>query len=62
MIPVKDLSEVKEVADYTAAGTMPRDYFTIDESLSLDVSKFLDPEEIFDPSDKEERIKAGYVM
>lgn len=62
VMPVNNLADIKEVADYKAAGTRPEDYFTIDENLSLDASRFLDPEEIFDPSDKEQRIKAGYVM
>ncbi len=60
--PAEDVKQVKEVADYAAVGTWPKDVFVIDESLSIDCSKFLDPEQIFDPSDKEERVKAGFVM
>lgn len=45
-----------------AEGSLPGDVFTIDPELSIDISKFLDVEEIVDPSDKEARIKAGFIL
>ncbi len=60
--PAEDVKRVNEVPDYAAVGSPVEAVFQIDKSLSVDCSKFLDPEQIFDPSDKEERIKAGFVM
>ncbi len=43
-------------------GTMPEDVFAIDWSRSIDCSRFLDVEEIMDPSDVEARQRAGYKV
>ena len=47
---------------YPVMGELPETDFNIDPSLSIDCSKFIDEEEITDPSDKENRLKAGYIM
>lgn len=60
--PVKNAMDMEETRSYAVVGSKPEDVFTVDESLSIDCSKFLDPELIFDPSDKEERVKAGFIM
>lgn len=51
-----------ETPQYPVMGALPETVFNIDPSLSIDCSKFIDEEEITDPSDKENRLKAGYIM
>lgn len=60
--PVKPGDEFTGYVRKQAEGTMPEEVFDIDKTRSIDCSKFIDVEEIMDPSDKEARKKAGYIL
>ena len=60
--PMKSDSDITGHVKRHVCGASPKDIFDIDESKSIDCTKFVDVEEIMDPSDKEARMKAGFIM
>ena len=60
--PMKSDSDITGHVKRHVCGASPKDIFDIDESKSIDCTKFVDVEEIMDPSDKEVRMKAGFIM